>query len=63
MDGVSRALLDDGVSFARITLRPPRLELPEGEAAEDPRGRVELVTRGGTPPKGWMRRILGWVGL
>lgn len=63
MDGVSRALLDDGVPHARITLRPPRLELPAGPEADDPRGRIELVTRGGTPPKGWIRRMLGWIGL
>jgi hypothetical protein len=63
MDGVSRVLLDEGVPYSRITLRPPRLELPGGEEAADARGRIELVTRGGTPPKSWFRRMLGWIGL
>jgi len=63
MDGVSRVLLNGGVPYSRITLHPPRFELPTGAEAEDPHGRIELLTRGGTPRKGFFRRILGWVGL
>lgn len=63
LDSLSRALLDAGVPWDRTELRPPRLELSSEPQAPDAGGRIVLVTRGGTPPEGFLRRVLGWVGL
>jgi len=63
IDGLTRLLVESGVPFERLDLRSPRFERVLAPEEPDPRGRIELVTRGGTPPKGILRRILGWFGL
>lgn len=61
LEALSRKLLAAGVPYERLDVRPPRAESVAGEGAAG--GRIELVTRGGTPPKSFFRRIFGWVGL
>lgn len=63
MDSLSRVLLANGVPYQRVDLRSPRFELPETEGGTQVPGKIVLVTRGGTPPKGFFRTLLGWIGL
>ncbi|MEM9379626.1 MAG: DUF748 domain-containing protein [Planctomycetota bacterium] len=63
LDAVRRAFLDAGLSPSRFSLRPPRYDIVEGEGADTALGRVGLVTKGGTPPKSFIRRAFGWLGL
>lgn len=63
MDELTRALLERGVPYERVDMRPPRIDVASNPQEQPGRGRVVLVTRGGTPPKGFFRRMLGWIGL
>ncbi|MEM1451054.1 MAG: DUF748 domain-containing protein [Planctomycetota bacterium] len=69
LDAVRRAFLDAGLPPSRFSLRPPRYDIVESEGEGEDEGehtalgRVELVTKGGTPPKSFIRRAFGWLGL
>ena len=68
LDAVRRAFLDAGLPPSRFSLRPPRYDIVESEGEGEDEGehtalgRVELVTKGGTPPKSFIRRAFGWLG-
>ncbi len=60
INALARILYSKGLTYARVDLRPPRMEAPKTEEGEDPHGRIVVITRGGTPPPGFFGRILGW---
>ena len=63
LDALTRELLAQEIPFERMSQRAPRIELVEATDGEPSQGHIRIVTRGGTPPKGFFRRLLGWVGL
>ncbi len=63
LDAIRRIFLEAGIGPERFSLRSPRYDIGDAEGDGASLGSITLVTKGGTPPKGLIGTVLGWVGL